>query len=543
MKKKTQIQTIWMVTREYGDIAGAGGVKDVVAQLSAALAVYRGRKIRVVLPLYGFIDIEALGLNLLPDPEEGNRPLQFAVSMHYALLERSESVRVYTCKQAGVTLYFIESPRFSEKGDVYTYTAEEQQRESWKVHGEGHFDYFAMNVLLQKAALQLMLYLDERPDVIHCHDGHAALIPALVRESDWLRAAFRGCGFLTTIHNAGRGYHQEVDDLDFARAVTGLHPSVISDNCLEGRFDPLLVAAGTGLVNTVSENYARELRDTGEDERTGWLGHTLFARGCLLEGVTNGIDPAQFDPRKGPEFGLPAPFDPRDDDAMDGKAICKQELVEQLCRREIPGGLAQYGFLDAVERPLFTFIGRFTGQKGVDILADTVRNLVVQRCEYNFVILGGGAGYLEERVRATAEMSEAAGRVCFLNGYSSQLAGMVYAAGDFFLLPSHFEPCGLSDFIAQLFANLPIVHSVGGLVKVVDGVTGFSYFHNDAENLFQIIDRAAECWHDKKLIREMQREAVALIEQRFTWKIVKDNYMNLYRRAKDLRITKENLTP
>ena len=88
--------------------------------------------------------------------------------------------------------------------------------------GAGHYDYFAMNLLLQKGALQLMIHLDEKPDIIHCHDGHTALIPAIINETGWLKGYFRSCGLLTTIHNAGRGYHQEVDDIPFARGHYGL---------------------------------------------------------------------------------------------------------------------------------------------------------------------------------------------------------------------------------------------------------------------------------------------------------------------------------
>jgi starch synthase len=540
MKKSSKaINNIWMLTREYGDLAGAGGVKDVTDQLSRALAKWNGRKVSVVLPLYGFIDPVAHGFTSLSDPLDQGRSLVYEVDMNYDGEERRESVQVWHGKSARVDLYLLDSPRFREKKDVYTYTAEEEAEDPYKAQGEGHFDYFAMNLLLQKGALQLILLLRQKPDILHCHDGHTAVLPAIVEETPWLRSYFRGTGCLVTIHNAGAGYHQDVFDLPFAQAITGLPRHVILKSRLQDAFDPLIAAGLYARVNTVSENYAAELQNGVEDEQTGWLGHHLLDMGCLLEGITNGVDPQTFDPTKGEDIGLAAAYDITDDRSMAGKQRCKSALIEALAVRKQEDGVRQYGYLDKERQcPLFSFIGRLSAQKGVDILHDAVLEPALQGKDFQIVILGGGTTRMERELIALTERSESAGKICFLAGYNSQLANTVYSAGDFFLVPSRYEPCGLTDFIAQLFGNLPIVHHVGGLVKVLDNRTGFSYVDNSPTALAQAMERAMEAYRDRQSIRTMQKEAVRIIEEKFTWNVVKNHYLQLYKKAIEDKLTK-----
>ncbi|MCK5194227.1 MAG: glycogen/starch synthase, partial [Desulfobulbaceae bacterium] len=175
-KTKNTLSNIWLITREYDGLAGAGGLKDVCRQLAQELS--RSAKVSVCLPLYGFMTPQAYGFRLLD---------QFQVDMNYVGEERREDVRIW-CKQTKsdknhLTLYLVDSPRYQEKKSIYTYTLEEEAEDPTHVQGSGHYDYFAMNILLQKSAISLMLLLNERPDVIHCHDGHTALIPAMVREN------------------------------------------------------------------------------------------------------------------------------------------------------------------------------------------------------------------------------------------------------------------------------------------------------------------------------------------------------------------------
>ncbi|MGI6638453.1 MAG: glycogen synthase [Desulfobulbus sp.] len=528
-------KSIWMVTREYEGIAGAGGVKDVCRQLAEALVNHGQCTVSVILPRYGFIDAPALGFQLTEigtmDGRIGARRYAhiFEVDMHYSGEERREPVAIWQGELGGVQLYLIEADRYATKRGVYTYTEEDEQEVLWQHRGRGHFDYFAMNVLLQKTALDLIMFLGEWPDVVHCHDGHAALLPAMMKENSGYRPYFNRTGAVVTIHNAGLGYHQEVEDLDFAQAITALPRRVINDSILGNGFDPFLAASGYALLNTVSENYALELQHSPEDSRTGWLGHTLLARGISLAGITNGIDPQAFEPSRPQTLGLSHGFNIRTRE-LEGKRACKQAMLTQLGSVKILESIRQYGVLSGpAELPLFTFIGRLTAQKGVDIVLESLLRLLQQGEALHMLLFGSGAAELERQLELLAESEQGWGKICFLKGFHPAMANQVYAAGDFFLIPSRYEPCGLTDYIAQLMGNLPIVHRVGGLVKVVDGETGFSYSGNSPGVLAKTMQRAMTVYRsNSRAIERMQVAAVDRIDRQHTWQVVMESYMKLY---------------
>jgi len=119
------------------------------------------------------------------------------------------------------------------------------------------------------------------------------------------------------------------------------------------------------------------------------------------------------------------------------------------------------------------------------------------------------------------------------------MANRVFAAGDFFILPSRYEPCGLTDFIAQLFGNIPIVHRVGGLVKVIDGVTGLAYEENTPEDLLEALERALILYDNEGLKRRIQGQAVKEIEQKYTWSKVMRKYLELYQKARVQQLCRE----
>lgn len=287
------------------------------------------------------------------------------------------------------------------------------------------------------------------------------------------------------------------------------------------------------MMSTVSENYARELQETDSDYLTGWLGHRLKDNGVVVAGVTNGIDPGVFDTRDSERLCIVDSYDIRDtSDDLEGKTACKHELIRILSEKPSDSDDQRVGYLtDTMTWPLYTFIGRLSDQKGIDIFIEAMNLFLAEVPEAQFVCLGNG-GQKEEAALARAAVSvENRGRVCFLQGFNSDLANQVYAAGDFFVIPSRYEPCGLTDYIAQLFGNLPIVHHVGGLVKVVDGETGFGYQGNSPENLLETMHRALQAYGDKRLMRKMQKNAVDRIDCFYTWNQVMKNYIVLYKSA------------
>ena len=162
-RQEEQIKNIWMLSREYGTIAGAGGVKDVACQLAEALARWSGRSVHVVLPLYGFLDVQALGFQPLEDTLCRDRMLQLQIDMHRPDSFIDENVSYFYQKINRVHIYLVAAERFHDKSDVYTYTEKDQSRLPWQKKSMGHHDYFAMNMLHQKATLELIISLGEKP--------------------------------------------------------------------------------------------------------------------------------------------------------------------------------------------------------------------------------------------------------------------------------------------------------------------------------------------------------------------------------------------
>lgn len=532
------IKRVVMLSREYAGVVGAGGVKDVVRGLSHAL-VQIGIETHVILPRYGFLDAEGMGFERMD--------LSFKVDMNYASEERTEEVGFWQADFSGVRCFLVESERFAEKKGIYTYTEADEMANPARRKGEGHFDYFAMNVLHQKASLGLLEGMELVPDVIHCHDGHTGLVPAIIREVDGFRHFFLKSATLLTIHNAGIGYHQDVADLPFAKAITGLPWRVIYHCLLNGSFDPLIAGATYGSVNTVSENYARELQETELDALTGWLGHALKDRGIKLEGITNGIDPDEFNPNHPEKLGLPCSFDSLSGD-FQGKAGCKKALLRLLSAGEAAAEFIDGRFKDIrvsgtveyrPDLPFFTVVSRLTEQKGIDILAKALERGHGREHAFNIAILGSGKAEIENHLRWVATLPHNRGRMCVLTGYDRILANHMYAGGDFFIIPSRYEPCGLTDFIAQIMGNIPVVRHTGGLVKVMDGINGLSFHSEDPAELSVVLERAVSIFNESpSTIKKMQQKAVEIILDKYTWDKVARKYIELYNAAYERQLAK-----
>jgi starch synthase len=216
-------------------------------------------------------------------------------------------------------------------------------------------------------------------------------------------------------------------------------------------------------VNTVSPWYAQDLLEEP-------FGAALSGNGIELLGVSNGIEAEEFDPRQPERSGIPAAFDPGRGD-LAGKAVCRRVLLERIASgvtgtAKVIGRLA----LDSAA-PLLAYIGRLTEQKGTTSL---VRAFNEASGDFAAVVLGTGEDRFEKELAGLAT-GPLQGRLALALGFEPDLAKLVYAAADLVLVPSAYEPCGLVDMQAQAMGTVPIVHAVGGLKKVENGVTGFSY--------------------------------------------------------------------
>jgi starch synthase len=308
---------------------------------------------------------------------------------------------------------------------------------------------------------------------------------------------------------------------------------------LNDAVDPLLLGALYAPVSTVSEGYAEEINSGAYEALTGGLGNAYEKAGVCLKGITNGIDPREFDPRQPKATGLRFRFDPSRGD-LKGKRRCRDLLLEALEEFPAPEEESGHEFLTGVrffggldrreEAPLYAFVGRLTAQKGLDVLIATLGQLFRRRAPLQVLILGQGDRTLEERLLRLSRDVPAAGRLGVLLGFNTLLSKYLYASGDFFLVPSEYEPCGLTDFYAQLMGSLPIVHAVGGLVKVRHGETGYSYREHSAEALGDAVLESLGDWETRPgHLESMRRRAFAEIFDRHTWdRVLSEHYLPLY---------------
>ena len=216
----TGLESVWHVAREYAGVAEAGGVKDMVCGLAEAQA-RSGMAVTAVVPLYGFargrLELEPAPLASftvrLPDLETWSRMTEEPVAVWIARAGAERGARVEAgceMRAEAVRLLLVDSPRFANKRDVYTWTAEDEREDQHRRKGSGHWDVHHLNLLLQLAALEAAIRSDAPPSVFHCHDGHAAFLPAIAREDPRLAPRLAESRMVVTIHNAGENYHQKI---------------------------------------------------------------------------------------------------------------------------------------------------------------------------------------------------------------------------------------------------------------------------------------------------------------------------------------------
>ncbi len=560
------------VARECAEIAVAGGVGDVVLQL-ALEGAQAGLRTTIILPHYGHYSAEGVRetaarlVPALPWPRAQVRfpePLELEIPMAYADAPgRVETVRIETIVFEGrvpLTVALVVADRFTGKERPYTYTAAEAKAILLAAPGTktvcgaeipppdfpveegcGHFDYFAMNVLLQRAALAWMEHTADAPLVVHCHDAHAAMLPMIARHAD-PPSPCADSRFIVTAHNCAKAYRQRCADLRFVAAVSGTPFAAIAQCVIETEFDPFGAAAlYADHLTTVSDGYAWEVQrawmpTSGGDKEIVGFSQFLAKNGVRILGIPNGISAD----RKGPktlrtEIGRAA----LQADDFNWKSAFRKRFIQRISRAATPrmwdiAPDCRHGDLKrlAPDGPLFTFVGRWTDQKGVDIILRAVREVLPLHPEAGLCIFGeGNQQFLLADILELVD--EFPGRVVVVKGFNDLLARSIYAAGDFFLVPSRFEPCGLIDMIAQLNGNIPIVNQVGGLAKVVvDGVTGIGYFAtNDRENVRGLVKgmRQAIALHADPPARSgMQEAANRAVRDNFNWKSVFRRYAPFY---------------
>ena len=458
-----------------------GGLGDVLAGLPSALAA-EGADVRLVLP--GF----AAFLDALEPTEITRLRTPFM----------PERVRIVEARlpESGIAAYLVDHPPFYDRpGNPY----QAPDGSDWP-------DNHRRFALLSWAAAALAQGADAnwRPDLVHCHDWHAGLAPA------YLRLAGSAVPSIFTVHNlAYGGWYPAAVFADL-----GLPPEFFSINGVEFYGGVSLMKAGlfyADRLTTVSPTYAREIQTPA----FGWgFDGLLRGRADALRGILNGVDPLVWSP--GSDALLPQPYGV--DDAAAGKGAAKAALQRRF-------GLT-------AERPLFGAVTRLTGQKGFDLLLAALPGLLALGA--SLVLLGSGDGGLEAGFAAAAQAYP--GRVGVTLGYDEALSHLITAGSDAILVPSRFEPCGLTQLYALRYGALPVVRRTGGLADTVvdanaltlaDGsATGFVFEEETPDALLAAVQRAIELYGDQASWRRVMRQGMT---RDFSWGAAARQYMALYR--------------
>ena len=417
---------------EVAPYAKVGGLADVAGSLPQALAAL-GHEVSVYLPLHRSIDTAKFAI-----PTKGARTHSVPYGAAHARIESPEITR------DRVRFVFVRSFRIG-RDKVYGYPDDAKR-----------YALFCRAVL---ADLE-----ESKPDVIHAHDWHAALLVQLASRSRQLR----GSATVFTIHNLA---YQGRTSADVLRLV-GLPRTRLAVES-RGEANPMARAiATTDIVSTVSERYAQEILTPEFGEG---LQDLLRERRGDLWGITNGIDTAFFDPARDPHIA--AHYSAED---QIGKATCKAALQKET------------GLVVDASAPLFGVIGRLVEQKGVDLLTAVAPWLVEKGGQ--LVVLGTGDPAYEQRWRELAQKMK--GRLALTLGFDAALAQRIYAGSDMFLMPSRFEPCGLGQLISLRYGTIPVVRAVGGLADTVRDVdadgrgNGFSFTKYEAAAFADALQRA-----------------------------------------------------
>ena len=521
--------TIWLVSREYAGIAEAGGVKNVASSLSESL-VKLGHSVTLFIPLYGCTDLSHVtDFNCM-----WHKPVTFTVE---------KKVRTITFSHAfcnGVEVVFIGNRLFSEKKGVYTYTREEEKENPRHKKGEGHEDAPFLNTIFQKAVVAYgdTCHESEAPDIIHCQDATASLVPSFLlhktQVSPQSKKFYARTKCIVTIHNAGPGYHHEFRSLEDAARYTSLPESILSEGLCGNCVEPFLLAAQNATITTVSPQYADEIL-TGQVQTAG-LSEEFSKRGVKITGITNGISIDRYDPRDTTCSLLPASYDPARSDLW-GKYESRAVFLNEYASYKPDGSSAdehveQYGYIDIPEEPHPVYIGyhsRLVHQKGIDVLAKAMEKLLSTDLPVRFMVMGQGQPELEKELLSLALRFE--GKCVFFKGYDKMLSRLVIASSDIAVFPSYFEPCGLEDFIAQIFGTIPVAHATGGLCKIKDEETGFLYKPNTPEALLGVLTSLVAICNraGTDIFKGMISHAARYVSENYSWECVAKKYEELYR--------------
>lgn len=476
------MKTILFVASEGVPFIKTGGLADVIGSLPK----YIDRKyydVRIIMPKYSCI------------PEVWKDRMHYKTHFYMDFNWKDEYVGILEAEADGITYYFIDNEDLFTGPKPYTDNSLFEIRK---------YAFFC------KACLSALPLLDFRPELIHCHDWQTGLLPVYLHERFQNNEFFRGIKTVMTIHNLKFQGKWNVKDV---KDITGLPEYYFTPNKLEAYRDANLLKGGlvfSDAITTVSKTYAEEIKTEFYGEGLNGL---LCERARDLRGIVNGIDYSSFDPAS--DSYLEYPYDAvtfRKEKSKNKKALQKQLGLEQNDKTMMIG-----------------IVSRLTDQKGFDLINYVMDEL----CQDNIqiVLLGTGEECYENAFRHFDWKYKQ--KVSANIFYSEELAHRIYASSDAYLMPSLFEPCGLSQLMALHYGTLPIVRETGGLKDTVEPYnefegsgTGFSFVNYNAHEMLSTIRYAEKVFYDKR--REWNKMTDRAMAADFSWKVSALKYQEMY---------------
>ena len=483
-----QPMRVLLVASEATPFAKTGGLADVAGALPGGLARL-GCDVTLVIPAYR----EVFSKGLVIEPTE--------MTFDVPIGTRRLTARVLRGRLPGsqATVFLVANDDCFDRPTLYG-------------GAEDYPDNAERFIFFSRAALEIGGRQDRPFDIIHCHDWQTGLVPAYQKLLYQSSAAVQHARTVMTIHNmAYQGLFWHWDML-----LTGLDWKYFNWQQME--FWGQLNLLKTGIVfadwlTTVSPTYAREIQYA-----PGGCGleGVLASRSDVLTGIVNGIDTVAWDPRT--DRHIPRPYS--EQDFADGKYAARVALAVRL------------GHAAPDPRPLVAFVGRLVDQKGIDLVVDLLGRLAGSG-RARFVVLGTGHNHVEESLRRVAAAFP--GTIDLVIGFDEGLAHLVQAAADIMLVPSRYEPCGLTQLYALRYGAIPLVRATGGLVDTVVDTTpdtlqngtanGFVFKSYDSHSLEQAVWRALDAHANGDLWSGLVRRAML---QDWSWNTSAHEYLRVY---------------
>ncbi len=476
------MKNVLFIASEAVPFIKTGGLADVVGSLPK---YFDNEEVdaRVLIPKYTCI------------PWELRQQMVYKTHFYIDLAWRSQYVGVFEMEYDGVTYYFIDNEFYFGGPKPYSWIHEDIEK----------FAFFC------KAALSAIPVLGFKPDIIHCHDWQTGLIPVYLHERFAQGEFYKDIKTVMTIHNLK---FQGIWDLKKVKDITGLADYYFTPDKLEFNDDANYLKGGivySDKVTTVSPSYAEEIKTPFYGENLDGL---MNAKANNLVGILNGIDYEAYDPKT----------DKRIKHNYDQVTFRKEKYKNKLDLQK------ELGLVEDKNKFMIGIVSRLTDQKGLDLIAYVMDNLCSDDVE--LVVLGTGDEKYENMFRHYDWKYNS--NVSANIYYSEDMSHKVYAACDAFLMPSLFEPCGLSQLMALRYGTVPIVRETGGLKDTVEAYneyenkgTGFSFANYNADEMLYIINYAKDVYYNHK--REWNKIVDRGMLTDFSWKTSAKKYEDLYK--------------